>query len=99
MAVSRQPKLFNLIIKESLASTLCREKSSPPKVADTISSELEQPAMDKQGRYAALLLCCSNLRKEEGSDVTLRSSLLADLAVLAHHPAICACRQCTLLRR
>ncbi|KIJ63493.1 hypothetical protein HYDPIDRAFT_175892 [Hydnomerulius pinastri MD-312] len=88
-AVSRHPQLINLILRGSLTFSLTRpvvvSKATAPVSA---SDEQEKPAVDKQRRYAALLLCCASFAEEEGVSASLRDTLLADLVILAHHPTI-----------
>ncbi|KAL4068779.1 armadillo-type protein, partial [Scleroderma yunnanense] len=90
-AVARHPKLVNLIVRESLMAVLSRDycKLLPAKPAALLASdEREMPVVDKQRRYAALLLCCASFGSERGMDDVLRDTLLADLVVLSHHVII-----------
>ena len=92
-AVARHPKLVHVLVRESLTAALIRDPLGPAKPAaiapTSTSDEREKPPVDKQSRYAALLLCCASLKNARGIDDTLRDTLLADLVVLSHHITIC----------
>ena len=79
------PQLVSLILREALTASLIKEKSAPVKSVP-VRDEVEKPAVDKQRRYATLLLCCGI--KEEGA-AGEKDDQLVDLIVLAHHSAIC----------
>jgi len=70
---------------------LARDKPGPTKPAafTSASDEIEKSPVDKQRRYAALLLCCASLGNGHGIDDALRDTLLADLIVLSHHASVC----------
>ncbi|KAH7929550.1 ARM repeat-containing protein [Leucogyrophana mollusca] len=86
-AVTRQPQLVNWALRESLTVSLTREKPAPTKTT-TSSEDLDKPVIDKQRRYAALLLSCVLSGDSENEDLATGEKLLVDLVVLAHHPVI-----------
>ncbi|KAG1731829.1 armadillo-type protein [Suillus paluster] len=83
-AVALLPQLVSLILREALTVSLIKEKSSAIKSVP-VREEAEKP-VDKQRRYAALLLSCGG--KEEAA-AGEKDEQLVDLIVLAHHSAIC----------
>ncbi|KAH7883448.1 armadillo-type protein [Phlebopus sp. FC_14] len=84
--VVRRPHLLNLIIRDSLVTSLTREKTVVGKAPT--SDDSEKPVVDKQRRYAALLLCCACFGEVDSVDATQREEMLANLIVLAHHLTI-----------
>ncbi|KAG2121247.1 armadillo-type protein [Suillus clintonianus] len=83
-AVALLPQLVILILREAMTASLIKEKSAAVKSAP-VREETEKP-VDKQRRYAALLLCCGH-KEEAGAGE--KDNQLVDLIVLAHHSAVC----------
>ncbi|KAF8434348.1 armadillo-type protein [Boletus edulis BED1] len=90
-AVAKRPQLLNAVLRDAITASLSKPVASAKATAPPASSseEQEKPAVDKRGRYAAVLLACASVG-EGGLDVQARQVLIVDWLVLAHHPAICA---------
>ncbi|KAF8131842.1 armadillo-type protein [Boletus edulis] len=90
-AVAKRPQLLNAVLRDAITASLSKPVASAKATAPPASSseEQEKPAVDKRGRYAAVLLACASVG-EGGLDVQARRVLIVDWLVLAHHPAICA---------
>ncbi|KAI5995298.1 armadillo-type protein [Pisolithus orientalis] len=111
LAVSRHPNLVPLFIRESLLAALTKDKSSTttsksvvavPSPSQPASDDREKPAaVDKQRRYASLLLACAaglgsgsqtSPFHDQGLGVAdsaaFTDPILADFVVLAHHTII-----------
>ncbi|KAI6029055.1 armadillo-type protein [Pisolithus microcarpus] len=110
-AASKHPNLVPLLIKESLLAVLMKDKSSLTASSKSGAAALppSQPApddhektaaVDKQKRYAALLLACaaglspgSQITQDQDQGLgavnsTVSIDPLADFVVLAHHATI-----------
>lgn len=81
-----RPQLLNEVLRDALTASLTKSAASGKPAL--VGEELEKPAVDKRGRYAAVLLACASVG-EQGVDKTAREVLIVNCVVLAHHPAIC----------
>lgn len=101
-AVTKRPQLLNAVLRDALSASLTHTKSvalpsklavaaaigtSLPAATSPSGEEQERPAVDRRGRYAAVLLACAGFGSE--LDKSARETLIVDWVVLAHHPAIC----------
>jgi hypothetical protein len=87
------PATTNLVLRDALIATVSREPKPPPKTAAAADEDGSSKDAHKESNYraklAGLLYACATF----GEDVELQTkqSLLADLVVLGHHPAISGC--------
>ncbi|KAH0828924.1 armadillo-type protein [Lanmaoa asiatica] len=93
-AVTTRPQLLNAVLRDALTASFTKPAASRPSVpsSSTPGEEQEKPVVDKQRRYAAVLLACASFG-DDGQDgrldKTTREALIVDWVVLAHHPVIC----------
>jgi hypothetical protein len=85
-AMLKQPQLVNRIIRESLAESLMRDKPSTPNASGSLGEEHEVSA-HRRVRLSAFLSSAAAI--SEDIDLSVRESLMTELIVLGHHPAIC----------
>ncbi|EGO00628.1 hypothetical protein SERLA73DRAFT_71629 [Serpula lacrymans var. lacrymans S7.3] len=85
-AVTRQPQLVNLILREALSASFTRDKLLPSKSTISTTEEQDQPIAPNQRQFASLLLCCASLNEQV--DLAVRETLLVELIALGHHPLI-----------
>jgi hypothetical protein len=82
------PEMVNRVARDALVAY----NSKAPTVAKAVASAGDDAAEDKsaanrQSRLSAFLYTCAAF--DEGTDVSVKQRLLADLLIIAHHEDIC----------
>jgi hypothetical protein len=85
------PEPLALLVRDALVGALGKPAAAPAPAAKPKEDGTEEKVkvVDRQPRLAGVLLAAAGF----GADVTpdVRFRLLADLAIVAHHPGVCAC--------
>ena len=84
-AATARPQLVHAVLRDALAASLTKPVPAPTKLAT--GEEQDKPAVDKRGRYAAVVVACAGVG--DTLDKAAKEALVVEWLVLAHHPAIC----------